>query len=199
MGPLFDTRPMEDLLISTGRKLAGERIFPWENFHGLLRRSWEGKAKKPGTPAEALWQESLQRGGAWGPPSPPSAKPPAPLADLNFSPPSPPARKGEKAFHFFAYPTLQFFDGRSAGLPFLQELPDPLTEITWGGWVEIDPQTARERGIEKGDLLILRSPHGEVKAPAYPYPAFPQGCWPCPSARGIRPRAPSSRASRKTR
>ena len=183
MGPMFDTRPMEDLLISTGKKLAGENKFPWKNFYEMLHQAWTGKSKNPGT-AEAFWQESLQRGGTWSSSPPPPSKPLLPVAGLNFSPSAPAGKKEEKHFHFVSYPTIQFFDGRSSSRPFLQELPDPLTEVTWGGWVEINPRTAGELGIEKGDLLILQSPHGTVKAPAFPYPGISAGVLAMPLGQG---------------
>jgi anaerobic selenocysteine-containing dehydrogenase/Fe-S-cluster-containing dehydrogenase component len=184
MGPMFDTRPMEDLLISAGRKLAGEKKFPWKNFYEMLRQAWAGKAKKPGASSEAFWQESLQKGGTWGSPPPSSSKPLLPAAGLNFFPSAPTAQGAGKQFHFVVYPTIQFFDGRSSSRPFLQELPDPLTQVTWGGWVEINPQTARKRGIEKGDLVILRSSHGTVKVPAFPYPGIPAGVLAMPLGQG---------------
>jgi len=183
MGPMFDTRPMEDLFISAGKKLVAEKRFPWKNVYEMLRHSWAEKAKKPGS-AEPFWQESLQKGGAWvSSPRPPS-KPLLPAAGLNFSPSAPAERKEGKSFHFVAYPTIQFFDGRSSSRPFLQELPDPLTQVTWGGWVEINPQTAREQGIAKGDLLVVRSPHGTVKAPAFPYPGIAAGVLAMPLGHG---------------
>ncbi len=183
MGPMSDTRPMEDLLISAGKKLAGENKFPWKNFYEMLRQAWVEKGRKTGS-AEAFWQESLQKGGTWiSSPQPPS-KPLLPVAGLNFSPSAPAERKEGKSFHFVAYPTIQFFDGRSSSRPFLQELPDPLTQVTWGGWVEINPRTAQEQGIQKGDLLTLRSSHGTVKAPAFPYPGTPAGVLAMPLGQG---------------
>jgi len=183
MGSMFDTRPVEDLLIAAGKKLAGEKKFPWKNVYEMLRQAWAEKAKKPGA-AEASWQESLQRGGTWGSSPQPASKSLVAVAGLNFSPSVPAAQKEGKLFQFVTYPTIQFFDGRSSSRPFLQELPDPLTEITWGGWVEINPRTARELGIEKGDLLNLRSSNGIVKAPAFPYPGIPAGVLAMPLGQG---------------
>ena len=44
-------------------------------------------------------------------------------------------------FHFLPYPSPQFDDGSLAHLPWLQEMPDPLTSAMWSSWVEINPQT----------------------------------------------------------
>ena len=40
------------------------------------------------------------------------------------------------------YASQAFLDGSLAHLPWLQELPDPLTSAMWSSWVEINPQTA---------------------------------------------------------
>jgi molybdopterin-containing oxidoreductase family iron-sulfur binding subunit len=84
--------------------------------------------------------------------------------------PSPQAEKrSDKEFCFLAYPTIQFLDGRGAHSPWLQELPDPITQITWGNWVEIHPQTAAALGIRQGDLLILKTSSGRLEVPAFLY------------------------------
>jgi hypothetical protein len=51
----------------------------------------------------------------------------------------------------------------------MQELPDPLTSVVYGSWVEINPQTAKKLGIEEGDVLELKSSQGTLSAPALIY------------------------------
>ena len=53
--------------------------------------------------------------------------------------------------------------------PWLQELPDPVTKIVWSSWVEIHPETATRLGIERGDIVEVKTADGTVKAPAYLY------------------------------
>ncbi|MEO7082758.1 MAG: 4Fe-4S dicluster domain-containing protein [Gemmatimonadaceae bacterium] len=60
-------------------------------------------------------------------------------------------------------------DGRGANKPWLQELPDPVTKICWSTWVEIHPETAVRLGIDRGDILEVKTAAGSVKAPAFPY------------------------------
>ncbi len=184
MGPMFNTRQLGDILLSTGRKLAGEKKFPWKNFYEMLRGEWAQKMKAKGSP-ELLWVESVQRGGTWSARGRESHR--LLSGSLNFAfsqPPSSSSGKTEKHFYFVAYPTIQFFDGRSANRPFLQELPDPMTNITWGGWVEIGREMAKKLGISKGDVLTLRSPHGTLQAPAYPYLGIPEGTLAMPIGQG---------------
>lgn len=52
-------------------------------------------------------------------------------------------------------PSIRFYDGRSGDLPLLHEIPDPLTTISWGGWLSVSEETAREVGVdEKGEVAI---------------------------------------------
>ncbi|MEK6324826.1 MAG: molybdopterin-dependent oxidoreductase [Acidobacteriota bacterium] len=60
--------------------------------------------------------------------------------------------------------------GDAANLPALQELPDPLTSVVWGSWVEINPKTAASLGVNDGDLVEVATEHGSVRAPAVLYP-----------------------------
>jgi molybdopterin-containing oxidoreductase family iron-sulfur binding subunit len=46
-------------------------------------------------------------------------------------------------------------------------MPDPMTSVVWGSWVEINPKTAKGLGIREGDLVVIESPSATVKAPAY--------------------------------
>ena len=171
MGPVFNTRHLGDILLSTGRRVRGPGEFPWPSFYQLLRDSWDQKRKsRPSALGrEVFWQESLKKGGSW---EEKESRPSPRRFNFNgFSFPGPPPDKTpDKAFHFVTYPTIQFFDGRGASLPWLQELPDPITQITWGNWVEIHPETAKKMSIQKGDLVLLRSPSGTLEVPAFPYP-----------------------------
>ncbi|HEX2191231.1 MAG TPA: molybdopterin dinucleotide binding domain-containing protein, partial [Longimicrobiaceae bacterium] len=74
------------------------------------------------------------------------------------------------AFHLVVYPSYRFFDGRTANRPWLLELPDPVTKVSWESWVEIHPEAARELGIDQGQYLEVTSPYGSVTAPAYIWP-----------------------------
>jgi len=70
----------------------------------------------------------------------------------------------------YEHPALGY--GAEANLPWLQELPEPMTTVMWGSWVEINPKTASTYSIDDGDLIEVRSPAGAVRAPALIYPAI---------------------------
>ena len=70
------------------------------------------------------------------------------------------------------YPSEAFADGRTAHLPWLQEMPDPMTTVMWGSWVEVSPETADKLGMHEGDVLTIRSPQGSLELPVYVYPGL---------------------------
>ena len=46
-------------------------------------------------------------------------------------------------------------DGRFANNGWLQELPKPITKLTWDNGVMLSPATAHRLGVQKGDILRL--------------------------------------------
>jgi anaerobic selenocysteine-containing dehydrogenase len=74
-------------------------------------------------------------------------------------------------FEFQPYLSLQFHDGRAANLPWMQELPDPVSSAMWDLPLEIDPRTAAKLNIGNGDRVRVTSPKGSLEAPAYVHPA----------------------------
>jgi anaerobic selenocysteine-containing dehydrogenase len=71
-----------------------------------------------------------------------------------------------------AYRHAALGNGEQANLPWVQELPDAMTSVIWGSWVEINPKTAASLGIEDGDLVEVSTEHGAVRVPAVIYPAI---------------------------
>jgi len=79
------------------------------------------------------------------------------------------AGEGEFFFVPFVSPTLA---EAGANKPWLQELPDPTTTVMWNTWVEINPETAHELGLEDDDVVKIISEAGELELPVYRYPAI---------------------------
>ena len=77
--------------------------------------------------------------------------------------------KGEFILQPFVSPVL---GEAGANKPWLQEVPDPTTTVMWNTWVEINPETAHELGIENDDVVRIISEAGEVELPVYLYPAI---------------------------
>jgi len=62
------------------------------------------------------------------------------------------------------------YDGRFANNAWLQELPDPITKITWDNAALLSPTTAQRLGLGQGDLVSLQLRGRRVDAPVFMLP-----------------------------
>jgi len=65
-------------------------------------------------------------------------------------------------------------DGRYANLGWLQELPKPVTKLTWDNAALIAPLTAQRLGLANSDVVELRYRGRTVKAPVWTMPGQPE-------------------------
>jgi molybdopterin-containing oxidoreductase family iron-sulfur binding subunit len=70
-------------------------------------------------------------------------------------------------------PDPTIWDGRFANNGWLQELPKPLTKITWDPAAWISPRTAEQKGLSDGDLVELRYRGNTAKLPVAIVPGHP--------------------------
>ncbi len=82
-----------------------------------------------------------------------------------------PERRERFPLQFQPYLSLQYQDGRGANLPWMQELPDPVSSSMWDIPLEIDPQTAAKLDVATGDWVRVESDSGSLEALAYVHPA----------------------------
>ncbi|PIP35040.1 MAG: hypothetical protein COX20_13645 [Desulfobacterales bacterium CG23_combo_of_CG06-09_8_20_14_all_52_9] len=68
---------------------------------------------------------------------------------------------------FAAVPSIRLFDGRGANKPWLNEAPEPMTQVAWQTPVLMDSHTAAKNNIRQGDVLKIASTWGELEAPVY--------------------------------
>jgi molybdopterin-containing oxidoreductase family iron-sulfur binding subunit len=160
MKPIRDSRPMGDVLLAVGRTVfgaeEGKGPLPWATFEQHLRSVWEPMVKDQ-------WSAALNQGGVWK-----DVGAAAVAARPAAVDPVPATFEGDAAgFVLMAYPSVRFYDGRSASRSWLQESPDSVTQVAWDGWVEIPADAAKSMGIAQGDVVKVTSPHGTLELPAY--------------------------------
>jgi molybdopterin-containing oxidoreductase family iron-sulfur binding subunit len=172
MNPVFQTKPIGDILLAVAQKVGGKasEAHPWPNFYEYLRDAWKGRGSRvKGQDYEEFWQRSLQQGGAWEsvPVKPVKLSPEALKADFSAASSGP-----EDGISLLVYPSSRYYDGRGANKLWLHETPDPMTQVVWDSWVEINPDTANRLGIRPGHLVQVATPQGSIEAPAYLYPGI---------------------------
>ena len=72
-------------------------------------------------------------------------------------------------------PSLAVFDGRFANNGWLQELPDPITKLTWDNAALISGGTAADLGVTTGDVIALEAGGRTVEAPVFILPGQADG------------------------
>src|SRR2546428_484355 len=122
------------------------------------------------TPAafEGFWYPALIKGFIPRTQAPPRTVPLQP--GFAAAAAAPPAATGmETIFR----PDTTIWDGRFANNGWLQELPKPLTSLTWDNAAMISPRTAEARHLSKGDMVELSYRGRTLAAPILIAPGHP--------------------------
>jgi len=169
MKPLHLTRETADVLIEIGGKLKSPVALPWKTAEELAKSGQSSVAspQSPVVPRQAQGDTEQSRG-VGSPRSSAEIR----RAAVAYSEPRFDGDSATYPFHFLPYETVAFGDGSAAHLPWLQELPDPLTSAMWSSWVELNPQTAARLGVAEGDIVEISSSQGSVRAPAVIFPGI---------------------------
>ena len=146
MKPLYQTRATPDVLIEVAAKLKTPVALPWKTAEDVAKSA----------PAAASAQSAISNL----------------QSALKYVAPAFDGEASQYPFYFLPYASLQFGDGSSAHLPWLQEMPDPLTSAMWSSWVEINPQTAERLQLAQGDLVDITSSQGTLRAPVMLFPGI---------------------------
>jgi molybdopterin-containing oxidoreductase family iron-sulfur binding subunit len=70
------------------------------------------------------------------------------------------------------YRDTKMDDGRFANNGWMQELPDPITKLTWDNAVLVSRKTARELGVQNGDVVEITLNGRNVKGPIWTQPGM---------------------------
>jgi Fe-S-cluster-containing dehydrogenase component len=140
-----------------GGKTAAEMValisgYKDQRSYEIVRNLWEGKLG-----GQKGWRKALHDGvvpnTAW-----PTATPTVHAAAA----PSQPAPTGiELQF----VPSSSVYDGRFANNGWLQELPDPMTKLTWDNAALLSPATAKQLRVDVSDVITIERGGRRIEAP----------------------------------
>ena len=173
---LYDTLSITDIVLQLAGRIGGgaAEALPYEDAQAFTRSEWAGAWESLGVSGDfnARFRQA-QQDGVWAAPFAegmadkvlPEAAAPQAVPEAEFA-----GDASEFPFVLHPYLTQGFREGVGANLPWMQELPDPLTSVAYGSWAELNPATARDLGLRTGDLVELESPAGKVSVPVVEYP-----------------------------
>jgi MoCo/4Fe-4S cofactor protein with predicted Tat translocation signal len=138
---------------------------PQTSGYDIVRSYWQ--ANTTNGDFEAFWRQSLFDGFIAGSAfTPRSVKPKAAAG----TPSLPPEGNG---MELIIRPDPSIYDGRFANNAWLQELPKPLTELTWDNPVMIGHKMAQRLGLENGSVVELEFKGRKVVGATWIQPGHP--------------------------
>jgi MoCo/4Fe-4S cofactor protein with predicted Tat translocation signal len=141
---------------------------PPQSGYAILHDFWKGRlaANVP-----AAWQHSLNQGIVVD--AQPNAVPASvPVADIV----EPAVLAAATGFEILFRPDTAVDDGRYANNSWLQELPRPLTKLTWDNVAMLSPNSAHALGVATGDVVRLTVGTSTLSAPVWIQPGHADGC-----------------------
>ena len=155
--PLYDSRSAHELLAA----LLGQAD---SSGHDIVKEFWANQ-NNASENFEEIWQTALHDGV---------------VADTAFAPRTVvlqpdfdsqgPIETANEALEIIFRPDPSIWDGRFANNGWLQELPKPLTKLTWDNAALISPITAERLGLANNDLVDLDYRGQVVQAPLWLMP-----------------------------
>jgi molybdopterin-containing oxidoreductase family iron-sulfur binding subunit len=160
IAPLYEGKSAHELLaVLLGQAGQGP--------HSVVQDYWRGRT--PGGDFEAAWQSWLNEGVVAGTALPPKGVKLAPDFGARLSAEAAGRRPGGGIEIVFR-PDPTIWDGQFANQGWLQELPKPLSKLTWDNAALLSLGSAERWGVKNGEVVKLRLQGREVQAPVWIMP-----------------------------
>ena len=144
--PLRGTRSILESLARWSGKTA--------SAYDILQANWREKIlpRVESQPFQVFWDKAVHDG----------------FVEANATPPTVEAFRSEAValieseaaddgYALALYSKVALTDSRHAHNPWLQELPDPTTKVTWDNYVCVSPTTAEKLSLSDGDLVLVET------------------------------------------
>jgi Fe-S-cluster-containing dehydrogenase component len=137
--------------------------------YDIVRDHWRDKL---GADFELGWQTALRDGVVANTASP--ERKVSPRIDASAQPP-PAVGAGASMLELIFVPDASVWDGSYANNAWLQELPRPLSKLTWDNAALVSPALARRLSLANGDLIELSHRQRTLQLPVWVMPGHADG------------------------
>ncbi len=161
IAPLYRGRSAHEIVAA----LTGNAM---KKGYDIVREHWQAQGYHGSQDFETFWQTTVHDGFIAGSALPPKAVSAGDIAAAVGEASGPEA--GTELI-FRADPTV--WDGHYANNGWLQELPKPLTKLTWDNAALMGPAMANRLGVENTDVVELAYRDRKVNAPVWILPGHP--------------------------
>lgn len=160
IAPLFGGHSEYELLAVV------QRLEPQRSDYELVREHWRGQNRWEDF--ESGWRKAVQNGVVEG------TALPVRQVQLRTEGNTPPATvagpESISGIEVLFRPDPSVWDGRFADNPWLQEIPKPLSMLTWDNAVLVSPKFAEREHLSNGDVVELRTRDRWLRAAAWILP-----------------------------
>ncbi|MGH7238217.1 MAG: TAT-variant-translocated molybdopterin oxidoreductase, partial [Candidatus Saccharimonadales bacterium] len=153
INPVYDSRQAEQsLLLWSGN--------PVKDYYTYVRNNWDKNLLAiGGLSGQKGWETLLQTGFVAAAPKP------AGTYTFNYSLSGVAQKIADRSTELASgnkietllYQTVAIRDGKRGNNPWLQELPDPVSKVTWGNYANVSPADMRKWGYEDGDVVKVEA------------------------------------------
>jgi len=169
INPVYNTRqPEQSLLIWSDN--------PVKNYYQYVKANWE---KNILPQAGITWRQLLQKGVVSLPAAAGAgaafAGNVSGAASAIVSASAALAKGGEKALQLSLYESVALRDGKYANNAWLQELPDPVSKVTWDNFVAINPKHGEELGFNEFENVVVKAGDRSIELPLLFQPGQAKG------------------------
>jgi len=173
INPVYNTRQAEQSLLVWSDN-------PVKDYYTYLRNNWDRNIlAKGGLSGQNGWETLLQTGFVNAAAAPAGTY--SFTRDLNavvqtiVNQSSQIAANDSKKVELQVYASNNLRDGKQANNPWLQELPDPVSKVSWDNYVSISPKTAEQLGFNQNDVLTVSANGYTVDLPLQLQPGQANG------------------------
>ncbi len=172
INPVYNTRQAEQSLLVWSDN-------PVKDYYTFVRNNWETNLlPKVGLAGQAGWETLLQKGLIKTADLPTTNytfnKDLNGVAQSIINHSNQLVASGTNSVELQVYPTVNMGEGKRANNPWLQELPDSVSKVTWDNFAAISPKYAEKLGIKEGDVLKVTSGNHTVELPVLLQPGQAQ-------------------------
>ena len=172
INPVYNTRQAEQSLLIWSDNIV-------KDYYSYIKNNWEMKLLPTvGLSGQLGWESLLQKGLIKTADQPLSAyifnKDLSGIAQTIVNRSKEMIAGGSNAVELQIYQNVSIGNGKKANNPWLQELPDPVSKVTWDNFAAIAPKYAEKLGIKEGDVLKVSSGNHTIELPVLLQPGQAQ-------------------------
>ncbi len=169
ISPLYDNRQKELILLNWISLQTSDKIF--DLYHKYLQLRWENEVYRQinsKTDFKDFWYTALHDGFIEFA----TLKTEKPSIRLDSINEIKTIVETKEEFTLLLCDNITIKDGRYSNNGWLQELPDPISKITWDNYASISPNSAKKLGLKNNDMIEIQTKSGNLSIPVLIQPGL---------------------------